>query len=271
MGSIAGKDSAGAVDLERQPRVRVGCHLCGSARSRLVCSPEDIAAQHRFLEAFYRSHWSRQDTTTATDRVHFTQDYSTAIVTCMDCGLLYRNPRPAAQTVTKAYATERYNDEYLRAELATQQRWARTKVPLLARHLAQCAKRSRPRILEVGSFVGGFLLEGQTQGWDMIGVDPGHDVAAFCREHGLPIFEGTVEEARFTPASFDAVVVWNTFDQLPDPRPLLEQAVLLLRSGGSWCCACRTAPALRGCCGCVLSFHGSFADRSTWRWPATTS
>ena len=85
MGSIAGKDSAGAVDLERQPRVRVGCHLCGSARSRLVCSPEDIAAQHRFLEAFYRSHWSRQDTTTATDRVHFTQDYSTAIVTCMEC------------------------------------------------------------------------------------------------------------------------------------------------------------------------------------------
>ena len=45
MGSIAGKDSAGAVDLERQPRVRVGCHLCGSTRSRLVCSAEDIAAR----------------------------------------------------------------------------------------------------------------------------------------------------------------------------------------------------------------------------------
>ncbi len=232
MGSIAGKDSAGAVDLECQPLVRVACHLCGSSRSRLVCSGEDIAAQHSFLESFYRSHWSRQDTATATDRVQFTQDYSTAIVTCLDCGLLYRNPRPPAQTVTKAYATERYDDEFLRAELATQQSWARTKVPLLARYMAKCVKRSRPRILEIGSFVGGFLLEGQKQGWDMVGVDPGHDVAAFCRERGLPIFEGTVEEARFTPASFDAVVVWNTFDQLPDPRPLLEQAVLLLRIGG---------------------------------------
>jgi len=232
MGSIAGKHSAGAVDLERQPRVRVGCHLCSSTRSRLVCSTEDLAAQQSFLESFYRSHWSRQDAATATDRVHFTQDYPTAIVTCLDCGLLYRNPRPPAQTITKAYATEGYNDEYLRAELATQQRWARTKVPLLARYLAQCVKRSRPRILEVGSFVGGFLLEGQKQGLDMVGVDPGHDVAAFCRERGLPIFEGTLDEARFTPASFDAVVVWNTFDQLPDPRPLLEQAVLLLRNGG---------------------------------------
>jgi len=27
-------------------------------------------------------------------------------------------------------------------------------------------------------------------------------------------------------------VVWNTFDQLPDPRPLLEEAVVLLRNGG---------------------------------------
>jgi SAM-dependent methyltransferase len=87
-------------------------------------------------------------------------------------------------------------------------------------------------VLEVGSFAGGFLLEGQEQGWDMVGVDPGRDVAAFCRARGLPIFEGTLEETRFMPGSFDAVVVWNTFDQMPDPRPVLERAVLLLRNGG---------------------------------------
>jgi SAM-dependent methyltransferase len=76
------------------------------------------------------------------------------------------------------------------------------------------------------------LLEGQKQGWDMVGVDPGRDVAAFCRERGLPVFEGTLVEARFAAGSFDAIVIWNTFDQLPDPRPLLEQAVPLLRNGG---------------------------------------
>jgi SAM-dependent methyltransferase len=232
MESTARKDSAEALDLERQPRMLVGCRLCGSTRSRLVCSAEDIAAQHRFLECFYRSRWSRQDAASATDRVHFTQDYATAVVSCRDCGLLYRNPRPTAQAVTKAYATEHYDEAYLRAELTAQRRWARTKVAELARYLVKSAKRSRPRVLEVGSFVGGFLLEGQNQGWDMVGVDPGRDVAAFCRERGLPIFEGTLDEARFTPGSFDAVAVWNTFDQLPDPRSLLEKALLLLRDGG---------------------------------------
>jgi SAM-dependent methyltransferase len=224
-----GQASSSALDLERQPRVSVGCRLCGSRRYRIVCSEREIAAQHAFLQSFYRSRWSRQDTATATDRIKFTQDYATAVVACEECGLLYRNPRPAAQAVTDAYQTEHYDQQYLRAELQTQQAWAQSKVPFVAKYLA---KSTRPRVLEIGSFVGGFLLEGLKQGWDMIGVDPGRDVAAFCRERGLPVFEGTVENARFPLGSFDAIVVWNTFDQLPDPRPLLEQAVVLLRNGG---------------------------------------
>jgi SAM-dependent methyltransferase len=232
MESTVGKKSAGALDLEQQPRMLVGCRLCGSRCFRVICSAQDIATQHRFLEKFYRSRWSRQDAATATDRVNFTQDYATAVVACEACGLLYRNPRPEASLVTKAYETEHYDEAYLRAELETQRAWARTKIPLLARHLAKFVKRSRPKVLEIGSFVGGFLMEGQKQGWDMVGVDPGRDVTAFCRQLGLPVFEGTLEEAHFPAGSFDAIAVWNTFDQLPDPRALLEQAVLLLRNGG---------------------------------------
>lgn len=230
--SSAGEESSGSLDLEGQPRVLVGCRLCGSRQCRLVCSERDIAAQHGFLESFYRSRWSRQDAATATDRVNFTQDYATAVVACEECGLLYRNPRPPAKAVSKAYETEHYDERYLKAELETQQEWAQTKVPLVATYLDSTPRTSRPRVLEIGSFAGGFLLEGLKQGWDMVGVDPGRDVAAFCRERGLPIFEGTLEEAQFPPGSFDAIVVWNTFDQLPDPRPLLQQAVVLLRNGG---------------------------------------
>ena len=120
MESLAKKNSAGALDLECQPRVQVGCRLCGSTRFRSICSAQDIAAQQRFLESFYRSRWSKQDTASATDRVHFTQDYATAVVACTDCGLLYRNPRPAARAVTKAYATEHYDEKYLQAELESQ-------------------------------------------------------------------------------------------------------------------------------------------------------
>ena len=219
-------------DLSRQPHVCVRCRLCGSSRSRVVCSAEDIAAQQRFLQYFYRSRWRKQNAATATDRVKFTQDYETEIFACVECGLLYRNPRPHTEAVIKAYETERYESAYLWAEWEAQRTWARTKVPVVAKHLKKTVKRARPRILEVGSFVGGFLVEGREQGWDMFGVDPGRDVTAFCREQGLSVFEGTLEEARFSPASFDAIAVWNTFDQLPDPHVLLRQALPLLRNGG---------------------------------------
>ena len=57
-------------------------------------------------------------------------------------------------------------------------------------------------------------------------------MASFCRRHRLPVFEGTLEEAQLPPSSFDAVVIWNTFDQLPDPRKLLQELLPLIRNGG---------------------------------------
>lgn len=219
-------------DLKHQPQVCIRCRLCGSGRSRLVCSTEDITEQLKFLQHFYYTRWKEQSRATATDRLAFTQDYTTEIVVCTDCGLLYRNPRPRAEAVSRAYEMEHYDGAYLWAELEAQRAWARTKVPVLAKHLKKLVKRTRPRILEIGSFVGGFLMEGRERGWDMFGVDPGRDVIAFCRGQRLPVFEGTVEDAKLSPASFDAVVVWNTFDQLPDPHVLLKHAVPLLRDGG---------------------------------------
>lgn len=220
------------VDLEQEARIRIGCPLCGAGGARLVCSVEDIEAQRAFLQRFYRSRWRAKSQATAADRVTFTQNYPTSIVACADCGLLYRNPRPLPEAITQAYKTDHYDGAYLWAEFEVQRTWARTKIPVLAKHLPESATRTRPRVLEIGSFVGGFLAEGSAQGWDMFGIDPGQDVTAFCRGQMLPVFQGTLEDAKLSPASFDAIVVWNTFDQLPNPHVLLKSAVPLLRNGG---------------------------------------
>jgi SAM-dependent methyltransferase len=66
----------------------------------------------------------------------------------------------------------------------------------------------------------------------MVGIDPGEEVSAFCRERGLRVFRGTLDEAPLTAGQVDCVAVWNTFDQLPDPRPVLTAARRLLRSDG---------------------------------------
>ncbi|HJU04555.1 MAG TPA: methyltransferase domain-containing protein, partial [Nitrospiraceae bacterium] len=87
-------------------------------------------------------------------------------------------------------------------------------------------------IVEVGSFVGGFLVAGQERGWNMFGVDPGHEVVAFCRERGLRVHRGALADAPLKPQSVDGIAIWNTFDQLPDPHPTLKAAQRVLHPGG---------------------------------------
>jgi SAM-dependent methyltransferase len=215
-----------------QPCAHIDCPVCGFFDSRVVCSATELAAQHQYLSNFYRRRWRVQNEASAEDRVNFTQDYSTHIVECLGCGLVYRNPRPSPDAIVQAFRRDRYTDAYLRAEYRSQRIWARHKFASVARRLMRTRRNKAPRVLEIGSFVGGFLAEGLAHGWDMFGVDPGHDVTAFCRARGLPVFCGTIEEATLNPGSFDAVVIWNTFDQLPDPHPTLAAATRLLCNGG---------------------------------------
>jgi SAM-dependent methyltransferase len=63
-------------------------------------------------------------------------------------------------------------------------------------------------------------------------VDPGEAVVRFCRDRGLPVVHGTLEQRLQPSNTVDAVVIWNTFDQLPDPRPLLRAIEQLLKPDG---------------------------------------
>lgn len=210
------------------------CILCRRSEFAILATPTDVAAQQRYLEQF---HHRRIDETVGfearrtslTDRVSFTHNYETYILVCRTCGLLCRNPHPSAEAVTEAYIGEEYDQAHLQAEFAAQLAWARGKIPVLARHLSADGSR---RLIEVGSFVGGFLTAAREQGWDVMGVDPGDAVARFCRDRHLPVFHGTLEQAPLPSDGVDAVVIWNTFDQLPDPRPTLKTIIHVLKPDG---------------------------------------
>jgi SAM-dependent methyltransferase len=106
---------------------------------------------------------------------------------------------------------------------------ARVRVRRLRRHLP----RDRPPVvLEVGSFVGGFLAAASELGWQAVGLDPGKEVVEFCRSKGLRVQRSAAEDAPIGEAVADCVAIWNTFDQLPDPRDVLAAARRWLRPGG---------------------------------------
>jgi SAM-dependent methyltransferase len=229
----AADTSARPIDVSPQSLVHVDCPVCGFFDSRVACSAGELAAHRRYLERFYHRRWRLQHEAYAGDRLTVVKNYFTPLVTCLGCGLLYRNPQThpdgAAVPVSR---NSRSSDTYLQAEYRTQRTWAKRKLAAVSRRLPTISRKETPRILEVGSFVGGFLAEGLAHGWDMFGVDSEPDTTAFCRARGLPVFCGTLEEAQLNQASFDAVVISNTFDRLPDPHATLAAATCLLRNGG---------------------------------------
>jgi SAM-dependent methyltransferase len=216
--------------LDTTPFVALPCLICGGEEVDIIASSEDIEAQQRFLQEFHQRRTRKKGSEELADRADFTQDYATRIVTCRRCGFIYRSPRPTASAVTAAYVTDRYGDAHLEAEFLNQHEWAGDKAAALA---AWAQFRNNPVIVEVGSFVGGFLYAGRQRGWTMLGVDPGKEVTEFCRARGLPVFCGTLADAPVKAASVDAVVIWNTFDQLPNPDTTLSAARTVLNKDGA--------------------------------------
>lgn len=74
-----------------------------------------------------------------------------------------------------------------------QQAWAERKISAFAEHCR--FPSSAPVVVEVGSFVGGFLAAAQRRGWSIRGVDPGREVVNFCQGRGLSVFYGTLNDA----------------------------------------------------------------------------
>lgn len=210
--------------------VDVSCLICGTPYHETLASVAEIAEQKALLQGFHERRRRQEAPADLKDRTTFSQDYSTEVVRCRTCGFIYRNPRPTLGAVATQYAEDEYGEEHLRAEFQAQKVWAERKIDAMAQH---CRFSSPdPVVIEVGSFVGGFLFEAQRRGWRILGVDPGKEVVEFCRAQGLPVFHGTLNDATIADGSVDAVVIWNTFDQLVNPDTTLSAARRILRDNG---------------------------------------
>jgi len=209
------------------------CTVCGATARSEIQSAAAIAAQLEWLERFHRRRLKpsspRRQRAALEDRADFTQDEPRAIVSCRACGLVFRHPRRSPAAVERDYAEDRYGEARLRTLAAGQAHAYDEKIATLGRWFA---RRRQVRVVEVGSFVGGFLSAARAAGWDAVGVDPGEEVVSFCRARDLAVHQGTIDELTLAPGSVDAVAIWNTFDQIADPEPTLVAATRLLRPGG---------------------------------------
>lgn len=204
------------------------CTVCSGANTRELANREAVRAEMESLWAFHTRRL-RADTPPQrlADRVAFSQDPPWRVVQCVECGLVYRNPRERADEVADVYEGEMLAPSVLDALFETQ----RASYKAQAGRLTSVAGNPGAG-LEIGSYVGGFLAAAAAHGWRFEGVDVNTNVSEFVRDSGYRVTVGDISAVP-RDARFRAVAIWNCFDQLADPRATLAEVRMRMLSGGT--------------------------------------
>jgi len=202
------------------------CPLCdGLSLSILVSSArldEECRERDRFVKQRLTRPAAPQELKDLTDFFHQEQ---ADILICNGCKLLIRRQRatPEAHTYSKdeydPSVIEQVYPQYLNAFRAKETPYR----GLLA---------SNARVLEIGSHYGAFLETAAEWGWNAAGVDVGKDTAQFARSKGFTVYGTEIEQCNFANDHYDAVFIWNCFEQIEDPKPTLNECRRILKPGG---------------------------------------
>lgn len=189
----------------------VACNLCGS---------QDVAVLYELFDYLLER-----------PEVHAT------LVQCRSCGLVYQNPRPTPQEIGAHYPPE--YDLYDPGASHTPDNpllqmvydyGLRKRRRFLTRHIAS------GRILDLGCATGVFLssLQRAAPGsWELHGIEINPGAAEIARQRpGLQILTGSLDQAPYPEAYFDAVTLWDVLEHVHDPLGELKQIHRLLKPGG---------------------------------------
>ncbi|HYD51922.1 MAG TPA: class I SAM-dependent methyltransferase [Gemmatimonadaceae bacterium] len=196
----------------------VPCPLCGHMGEELA-SAEELKAELESLWGFHERRLRPEvPPERLADRLAFSQRPPLRLARCASCGVIWRNPAERAEEVTATYAREAPAPHVLAALHDTQRATARAQAMRLT------AVQGGPgTVLEVGSYVGGFLSAAREAGWLAEGVDVNHVASEHARSRGHRVTHGELSDVD-PSRRWDAIVLWNCFDQLPDPRATLREA-----------------------------------------------
>jgi ubiquinone/menaquinone biosynthesis C-methylase UbiE len=148
--------------------------------------------------------------------------YEFPIVECINCGLVYLNPRPTQDSMSLFYP-ENYHED-------------RNTESFKKRYAAQCEYipgLNEQKVLDIGCARGDFLsfLKGlypniKTFGVDFFSEKVNYDFIKFHKKN--------LKEADFPNSFFDIVTAWAVFEHLHEPNENFEEVNRILKSGGKF-------------------------------------
>ncbi len=153
---------------------------------------------------------------------------------CRQCGLIYLNPRPAVEELSRIYPPDYHAYNFSEEQFGFVYK---VRCRLEAQRLLSCCKGlpDHARIIDVGCGDGfhlGLLRQFGKLGWQLEGIDPSDLAVTAGNRARLTIHQGTIQSLDLPKASYDLAFMIATLEHVDDPVQVLESVRSLLRPGG---------------------------------------
>ena len=163
-----------------------------------------------------------------------------------DCGLIWLNPAPKADQISKAYRQYYTHDEgsetFFR-KLFKNLYFKISQIPEYCVGLAQARKRMKAlyldqqfpgNLLDIGCGDGLYMHHMQKLGWKTEGIDFDEKALNRARSfYGLNVRQIDLFDASYPDGTFTAVTLRHVIEHLPDPLATLSECLRILSPGGT--------------------------------------
>lgn len=191
-----------------------------------VCGGSDLTPYHtlRFELDAYRSQ----------DQDHELAHYSgqtLALVRCANCGFGQPAALPTLPRFFDRMYDQRWDEDWVAREFD-----ADYKDVIFRTILRELEHRVRSghRLLDVGAHAGRFLQLARDAGWDAEGIELNPRTAAFAASRtGLPVHQMNAHALADRGLRYDAVVLTDVLEHIPEPVALLTTIASLTNPGGA--------------------------------------
>jgi 2-polyprenyl-3-methyl-5-hydroxy-6-metoxy-1,4-benzoquinol methylase len=159
-------------------------------------------------------------------------------VICLNCGLVFVNPRKSKDGLEEHYTSGSYSftsrGKYpSMAKFHQSEQMALGRLNILDSCLSPAAFEQK-RLLDIGCGVGSFLWMMKKAGWDVLGIEPDTNYAqAGEAKYQVPIKAEMFEEAVLDSSAFDMVCLFHVIEHVASPRNILTRIRDVLKADGT--------------------------------------
>jgi len=189
-------------------KIKVLCTICNSDNYDVIARGPD-----------FEYHYSKEDF---------------RMVRCLDCGMIYLNPRPAPEELDKLYPPEYipYNfNEHLGTIMGKLRDFVqRKKIDALREYVPNGGL-----VVDIGCGGGDLLGLAKRFGdpsWELVGIDMSEKAIESVRKRRIRGILGRFETLDLPESSADVIIMNQVIEHLDNPRAVLEKSVKYLKVGG---------------------------------------